>query len=151
MTLVDLATPAVRSSRLDGLPVAVIGAGPIGLAAAAHLLERGQDVVIHEAGAAPADAVRAWGHVRLFSPWRHVVDPAAARLLAAEGWIPPDEEGLPTGMELVERYLAPLAGLRPIRSRIRTSSTVVAVSREGMDRTRSADRAGTPFILRIAG
>ena len=66
MTLIDLTAPVVRDSRLDGLPVAVIGAGPIGLAAAAHLAERGLDVVVIEAGDDIAASVRAWGHVRLF-------------------------------------------------------------------------------------
>ena len=69
MTLTDLATPVVRNSRLDGLPVAIIGAGPIGLAAAAHLLEREIDFIIFEAGATVATSIATWGHTRLFSPW----------------------------------------------------------------------------------
>ena len=50
-------------------PVVVVGAGPQGLAAAAHLVERGQEVVVLERGASVAAAVAEWGRVRLFSGW----------------------------------------------------------------------------------
>lgn len=149
MTLVDLTRPPVSSSRLATLPVAIIGAGPIGLAAAANLVERGIDFVVYEAGETIADSMRQWGHIRLFSPWRHLVDPVSRRLLEASGWVAPPDGGLPTGAELIERYLQPLAALGPIASRIRTGVTVSAVAREGMDRTRSANRSTTPFLLRL--
>ena len=102
------------------------GAGPIGLAAAANLIERGIDFVIFEAGTDAAASVRSWGHTRLFSPWRHLVDPAATRLLEQTGWLLPDPDRAPTGTELVELYLEPLAALEPIASRLRTSTTVRA-------------------------
>lgn len=149
MTLIDLTRPPVYSSRLATLPVAIIGAGPIGLAAAANLVERGIDFVVYEAGDSIADSMRQWGHIRLFSPWKHLVDPASRRLLEATGWVHPDEDGLPTGAELVEQYLAPLAALDSIASRIRTGVEVSAVAREGMDRTRTANRTTTPFLLRL--
>ncbi|MGE3194830.1 MAG: FAD-dependent oxidoreductase [Microbacteriaceae bacterium] len=149
MTLIDLTRPPVYSSRLATLPVAIIGAGPIGLAAAANLVERGIDFVIYEAGDAIAASMRQWGHIRLFSPWKHLVDPASRRLLEATGWVHPDEDGFPTGAELVERYLASLAALDAIASRIRTGVEVSAVAREGMDRTRTANRLTTPFLLRL--
>ena len=85
--------------------VAVIGAGPVGLAAAAHLLERGLDPVVLEAGPAAGHAMRQWSHVRLFSPWGYNVDKAAGRLLASTGWNSPDPDAYPTGGELVESYL----------------------------------------------
>ena len=151
MTLIDLTAPVVRDSRLDGLPVAIIGAGPIGLAAAANLVERGLDFIIIEAGDEPAASMRSWGHTRLFSPWKHLIDPAARRLLEADGWTAPlGADDAPSGRELADKYLAPLAALEPIATRIRLGATVSAVSRLGMDRTRSANRAGTPFILRLS-
>ena len=132
----------------DDLPVVVIGAGPVGLAAAAHLLERGLEPLVLEAGPAPAAAVRSWGHVRLFSPWEYDVDAAAARLLAAEGWTPPDPAALPTGAELVEHYLAPLAATPALARRIRTGVRVTAVSRVGVDKTRTVGREGRPYLVR---
>ena len=50
-------------------PVVVIGAGPAGLAAAAHLVGRGVEPLVLEAGPRAGAAVREWGHVRLFSRW----------------------------------------------------------------------------------
>ena len=94
-----------------GLPVAVIGAGPVGLAAAAHLLAKGETPLVLEAGASAGASVLKWGHVRIFSPWRHNVDTASAALLEASGWVRPPDGDYPTGQELVERYLAPLAAL----------------------------------------
>lgn len=149
VTLLDLTPRPVASDRLSTLPVVVIGAGPIGLAAAANLAERGIDFMILEAGERVAASVQRWGHTRLFSPWRHLVDPASRRLLEASGWAMPTEGRAPTGQELVDDYLAPLAGLPEIGSRIRFASRVIAVSREGMDRTRTAGRAQAPFLLRI--
>jgi len=131
------------------LPVAVIGSGPVGLAAAAHLLERGLTPVIFEASSSPAAAVSAWGHVRLFSPWQYDVDAAARRLLAGTGWQEPDADTLPTGDELVEQYLRPLAAVPALSSALHLNSEVVAVTRDGLDKTRTGGRENTPFLLRI--
>ncbi|MCI0156552.1 NAD(P)-binding domain-containing protein [Leifsonia shinshuensis] len=149
MTLVDLTAPAVRSSRLDGLPVVIIGAGLIGLAAAAHLIERGIQFEIYETGDASGHTVAQWAHIRFFSPWKMLVDTAAARLLAETRWTVPDDKKLPTGGQFLDEYLAPLAALDSIRPHIHYGVAVTDVSREGMDRTRSAGRADTPFLLRI--
>lgn len=149
MTLLELTARPATTDRLTALPVAIIGAGPIGLAAAANLVERGIDFVVLEAGAEIADSMRSWGHTRLFSPWKHLVDPASRRLLEATGWELPSPERAPSGAELVDDYLVPLSRLEPIASRVRTGVEVLAVSREGMDRTRSANRSSTPFLLRL--
>jgi len=130
---------------MTDLPVVVIGAGPQGLAAAAHLLERGEQVVVLEQGAGPAAAVQEWAHVRLFSPWAELVDPAAARLLARTGWEAP-AEGYPTGGEWVERYLAPLAA---VLGSVRLGTRVTGVSRRGRDRLVSAGRADQPFTVHV--
>ncbi|MDI3331881.1 MAG: NAD(P)-binding domain-containing protein [Micrococcus sp.] len=134
---------------ISDFPVVVIGAGPVGLAAAAHLVERGLDPLVLEAAPEVGAAIRHWGHTRLFSPWRYNVDAAAARLLGPIGWTAPDPEVLPTGTELVERYLAPLAATEALAPRIRTGSRVIAVSRAGMDKTRTTGRAQTPFLVRV--
>ncbi|WP_257524276.1 NAD(P)-binding domain-containing protein [Microbacterium sp. zg.B48] len=148
VTLLDLTPRVSASDRLSTLPVAVIGAGPVGLAAAANLVERGIDFVVFEAGDEVAASVRAWGHTRLFSPWKHLVDPASRRLLAERGWELPDPDRAPTGTELVEKYVAPLAELDEIAPRVRRGVEVIGVSREGMDRTRTRARAAAPFVVR---
>ena len=152
MTLIDLTdvtTPRPLASRLRGLPVAIIGAGPIGLATAANLADRGIDFVLLEAGDRIGASMAAWGHIRLFSPWRHLVDPVSERLLAETGWTAPAPDRLPTGAELVADFLAPLAALPAIAARTRLGVEVTDVTREGMDRTRTKGRAQTPFLLRV--
>ena len=133
---------------MSELPVAVIGAGPEGLAAAAHLLERGLEPLVLEAGDGPASAVREWGHVRLFSPWPELVDKAAARLLEPSGWTTP-AAGYPTGAEWIERYLAPLAGA--LGGRVRYGTRVTGMSRKGRDRLVDAGRDGQPFTVHVTG
>ncbi|WP_458112170.1 NAD(P)/FAD-dependent oxidoreductase [Arthrobacter sp. R1-13] len=131
------------------LPVAVIGAGPVGLAAAAHLLERGLEPMILEAGASAGAAIAQWRHIRLFSPWRFNLDAAAVRLLEASGWESPRPTALPYGGDLVDGYLAPLAALPEIASRLKTGARVTAVTRQGMDKTHTRNRDTTPFIVRV--
>ncbi|WNM37976.1 FAD-dependent oxidoreductase [Micromonospora halotolerans] len=137
-------------SVLDELPVVVIGAGPVGLAAAAHLHERGLPFRVLEAGDTAGAAVRQWGHVRVFSPWRYNVDPAARRLLDDAGWVAPAEDALPTGAELVADYLQPLAQLPQLKPHLRYGVRVAAISRVGLDRLRTAGREQTPFLIRLA-
>ncbi|HEX2552968.1 MAG TPA: FAD-dependent oxidoreductase [Microvirga sp.] len=133
------------------LPVAVIGAGPVGLAAAAHLIARGLPVVVYEAGETAGANVRDWGHVRLFSPWGYDVDAAARTLLERHGWKAPCADGFPTGAELYARYLKPLAETPEIASVLETRTRVVAIGRQGADKMSSRDRATKPFTLRLQG
>ncbi|NES17135.1 MULTISPECIES: FAD-dependent oxidoreductase [Micromonospora] len=136
-------------SALNNLPVVVIGAGPVGLAAAAHLHERGLSFTVLEAGDTAGAAVKQWGHVRVFSPWRYNIDPAARRLLDEAGWVAPDLEALPTGAELVADYLQPFAELPRLKPHLRYGARVEAVSRLGLDRLRTAGRESTPFLVRL--
>jgi hypothetical protein len=131
------------------LPIAVIGAGPVGLAAAAHLVSRGEIPIVLEAGAQVGAAVRQWAHVRVFSPWRYDVDPVAAAMLAKAGWTAPDPDHLPTGQELVAQYLAPLAALPEIEPSLRLATRVLGVSRRGFDKLRTDGRETAPFVLRL--
>jgi hypothetical protein len=135
------------STPSSSLPVAVIGSGPVGLAAVVQLLDRGLDPLVLEAGDEVAAGVASWGHVRLFSPWRYSVDPVARRLLEAAGWVEPDPEEHATGAELRERYLLPLAALAQLAGRIRTGARVVAVTRRATDKMKDAGRDEAPFEL----
>jgi len=128
--------------------VAIVGAGPVGLAAAAHALERGLEPVVLEAGEASGNAVRQWSHVRMFSPWEYNIDKAASRLLSGTGWNSPDPQSYPTGGELISRYIEPLATRTALRDRIRTRSKVTAISRLGFDKVKSKGRETAPFELR---
>lgn len=130
------------------LPVVVIGAGPVGLAAAAHLVGRGIQPLVLEAGPTAATAVRGWSHVRLFSTWGELTDPAARKLLAPTGWAEPDADTYPTGGDWAGRYLQPLADA--LGDRVRYGATVTGVSRLGRDRIVDADREQQPFTVRIA-
>lgn len=129
---------------MSELPFVIIGAGPQGLAAAAHLVERGQDVVVLEKGATAASAVSEWGHVRLFSSWPELTDAAARRLLEPSGWVAPTS-GYPTGAEWVSGYLAPLAAA--LGDRVRYGTTVTGVARQGRDKVVDGGRRSQPFVL----
>lgn len=131
----------------DRLPVAIIGAGPVGLAAAAHLLERGENPLVLEAGPVIGHAVRQWGHVRMFTPWRYCVDRAAARLLAPTGWTHPPQEDAPTGHALVAAYLGPLAAA--LGGHVELNARVTAITRYACDKVRTAGREALPFVLRV--
>ncbi|YCK33898.1 FAD-dependent oxidoreductase [Actinomadura sp. ATCC 39365] len=144
----QFATPQQDASGpANDLPVVVIGAGPVGLAAAAHLAERGIDFTLLEAGDRVAASVAQWGHVRVFSPYRYNIDAAARRLLEADGWTAPDSDWLPTGAELIDDYLAPLAKL--FGDRVRLGAKVTAISRLGYDRVRTGGREQAPFLIRL--
>ncbi len=131
------------------LPVAIIGAGPVGLAAAAHLLERGETPILFEAAAAVGANVRAWAHVRMFSPWEFTIDSATKRLLESHGWQMPPLDELPTGGELVEKVMQPFAALPEITPHLHLNARVVAISRRHMDKMKDSGREAAPFILHV--
>jgi thioredoxin reductase len=133
---------------LQSKTVAIIGAGPVGLAAAAHVLERGLTPIVFEAGPEVGHAVRGWRHVQLFSPWEYSIDKASERLLAATGWNSPPPSVYPTGAELIEQYLEPLATRTALRDVVHTSSRVTEISRAGFDKLKSKGREAAPFELR---
>lgn len=130
-------------------PVAVIGAGPIGLAAAAHLIQRGLPVKVYEAGPSVGANVRDWAHVRLFSPWEYNIDPVARTLLEAHGWKAPPGKATPTGRDLYEAYLEPLAAIPHMAAAIETNARVTAITRQGADKVLSRERGAKPFVLAV--
>jgi len=134
---------------VTGLPVAVIGGGPVGLAAAAHLLTRGLPVKLYEAGQTVGTNVLDWSHVRLFSPWRFNIDGASRSILREQGWQEPPPDDLPTGRELYDAYLAPLGTILMDRAIIETRAHVRSISRRGIDKVVSRNRASHLFALAV--
>jgi thioredoxin reductase len=137
----------MQSVAVDSAPIAVIGAGPVGLAAAAHLIARNLPVKIYEAGPAVGANLRDWGHVRVFTPWKYCVDQAAMQLLERQGWRLASPETFPTGDEIIAGYLEPLAATPELAGAIETGARVKAISRLGVDKVVSRARATHPFGL----
>lgn len=131
------------------LPVAIIGGGPVGLAAAAHLLKKGEKFIVLEAGDSVGSSMLDWGHVRMFSPWQYNIDKAAKELLENAGWTSPNEEALPTGRELVEEYLLPLSNLPEIKEQIILQAKVVGVAKKAHDKLKTGKRDTVPFQLYV--
>jgi thioredoxin reductase len=145
------ATTPVRSTsdrERAPLPVAVLGAGPVGLAAVARLIERDLPFIVLEAGARVGANLLDYGHVQLFSPWRYNVDPSMARLLERSGWTQPAPGELPTAGEIATRVLQPFAQLPEVAERLHLRTRAVSVSREGYDKVKSKGRDSAPFIIR---
>src|SRR3954454_11091193 len=109
--------------------IAILGAGPTGLEAALAAVEAGHPFTVYEASPSVAGNVRAWGHVRLFTPWDMNVSPRMRRHLPGA---PSSATDCPTGNELVEKLLAPLAALPAIAPNLRLGTRVVAIGREGL-------------------
>lgn len=131
------------------LPIVIIGAGPIGLAAAAHLVEQNQSFILLEAGSEIAHNIRTWGHVTLFSPWRYNINKTAKILLEETDWHEPILETLPTGHELIDLYLKPLAELALIKPFIQLNSKVVGISRQLNDKMKSKNRVNQSFKIYV--
>ncbi len=130
--------------------VAILGAGPIGLDAALAAAQAGLSFTLYESAEDVAANVRAWGHVRLFTPWSmNLSERMRARLGASA---PQEPDVCPTGHELVERALAPVAAQPDVAAALRVGTRVVAVSRAGLvksDEIGTGARSGHPFRLLV--
>jgi thioredoxin reductase len=133
----------------NSLPVAIIGAGPVGLAAAAHLKVRNQPFVLFEAGNTVASNILSWKHIGVFSPWRYNIDKAARQLLEQTSWQSPDDEGLPTGGELYDQYFRPLFELPSIRPHIHLNSKVLSIGRRNIDKMKTWGRDELPYVVQV--
>ncbi|MGI8807145.1 MAG: flavoprotein [Acidimicrobiales bacterium] len=134
--------------------IAILGAGPTGLEAALAAADLGWPFTVYEAGDRPAAHVRAWGHVRLFTPWDLNVSPRMARHLEAAGIPVPGGDGCPTGDEMCDRVLDPLAALPDIAPRIRTGALAASVGRRGLlkhEEIATPERGAQPFRLLVTG
>jgi hypothetical protein len=106
-------------------------------------------VKLYEAGQTVGTNVLDWSHVRLFSPWRFNIDEASRSILREQGWHEPPPDDLPTGRELYDAYLAPLGTTLMARSIIETRAHVRSISRRGIDKVVSRDRANHLFALAV--
>jgi thioredoxin reductase len=135
--------------KTKSLPVAIIGAGPVGLAAAAHLRSRNQPFLLFESGSTVASNILSWKHIRVFSPWRYNIDKTARQLLSEAGWQSPDDDALPTGEELYTLYFKPLSELPSISQKIFLQAKVLSIGRKNMDKTKTRGREELPFIIQV--
>jgi thioredoxin reductase len=131
------------------LPVVIIGAGPVGMAAAAHLTKRNIPFLLFEAGKDVGSSIASWEHIKVFSPWKFNIDKAAKELLLQSGWSEPDEDLLHTGREFIDQYLKPLAELPQLKNFIHTSSKVISINKKGLDKMKDADREKVPFVVQV--
>jgi cation diffusion facilitator CzcD-associated flavoprotein CzcO len=132
--------------------IAILGGGPTGLEAALCAVDHGYSFTLYEASESIAGHVNAWGHVRMFSPWVYNVSDRMRRHLERAGYSVPaaDDPSCPTGKELVDRILDPLARLAELAPHLKTSSKVVAVGREALlkhEEIGTAVRAAARFRL----
>jgi cation diffusion facilitator CzcD-associated flavoprotein CzcO len=133
--------------------IAILGAGPTGLEAALAAVDGGFPFTLYEASSGAAGNVRAWGHVRLFTPWEMNVSPRMRRHLEAAGREVPGGSECPTGHELAERVLEPLAALPEIAPHLRLGTRVLGVGREGLlkhEEIATPERARHPFRLLLS-
>lgn len=141
------------SSHAARRRIAVLGAGPVGLEAALAAYDAGMEPTVYELADRVGGNVRDWGHVRLFTPWEMNVSSRARRHLERAGVEAPAGQGRPTGKELAERLLDPVAALPWIAPGVRTGVRVRSVGREGLlkhDEIGTGGRAGRPFRLLLA-
>jgi hypothetical protein len=87
--------------------------------------------------------------VRVFSPWAFNLDPVAVELLERGGWAAPAADGYPTGAEIVERYLEPLAATPEIAAALRLGTRVTGVTKAGIDKLKDMGREEAPFELTV--
>ena len=133
--------------------IAILGAGPTGLEAALAAVDAGSLFTLYEAAPTVAGNVRAWGHVRLFTPWEMNVSPRMRRHLEAAGREVPEGSDCPTGRELAEKLFEPLASLPEIEPNLRLGVRVLSVGRQGLlkhEEIGTAERGRRPFRLLLS-
>jgi len=133
--------------------IAILGGGPTGLEAALAAADGGFPFTVYESATSIAGNVRAWGHVRLFTPWEMNVSPRMRRHLGAAGAETPDGSACPTGRELAEQLFEPLARLPKIAPHLRLGTRVLGIGREGLlkhEEIATAERGRRPFRLLLA-
>ncbi|NUZ10305.1 NAD(P)-binding domain-containing protein [Pseudoalteromonas sp. McH1-7] len=127
--------------------VVIIGAGPVGIAAAAHAKNNGLVPLVLEKGVTVGNAIKEWGHVRLFTKWSYLIDKEVEKILNHQGWKMPNLDEAPTGKELVDQYLAPAANAVELSKYIRYNAEVIAIAKEGHSKHTTQDRNEKNFVI----
>ncbi len=127
--------------------IIIIGAGPVGIAAAAHAIDRGLTPIILEKGSNAGYAMAQWGHVQVFTPWKYLVDKQVEQLLNKTDWVYPDKESLATGQEIVDRYLIPAAQTAELAEVIHYGAEVIAVAKTGLSKSSSQERESAAYTV----
>ncbi len=130
-------------------PVAIVGAGPVGLAAAAHLASHNIPFKVFESSSQVGANLLDWGHVRVFTPWKYVADLISVKLLQETNWRMPNGDLLPTGEEIVREYLKPLSQHPKMEGNIYLDAKVIAVSRKKISKIHSQSREDYPFVIKV--
>jgi hypothetical protein len=128
--------------------IAILGAGPVGLEAALAAAEGGYPFTVYEAAPSAGGNVRSWGHVRMFTPWDLNVSPRMRRHVET-----PTGSECPTGQELAERLLDPIATLRGVAPNLRLGTRVLSLGREGLlkhEEIANAERGRRPFRILLS-
>ena len=134
--------------------IAILGAGPIGLESALYARVLGYDVTVYEAGSRVANAVRQWGHVRMFTPFgmnRTTLGVSALRA-QDEGYVPPGDDELLTGREWAARYLEPLSQTDLLADQLRLQTKVLRVGKGEIHKDEMPgheDRGDWPFRILV--
>lgn len=85
----------------------------------------------------------------MFSPWEYNLDHASIDILEAYEWEKPVDHEVPTGAELIEKYLLPLSETKEIKPHLRLNSHVLAISRRRINKIKNYSRERAPFVLRV--
>ena len=131
------------------LPVAIIGAGPVGLAAAAHLLDRDIPFILFEMGNEVGFNISTWSHVSVFSQWKYNIDKVAKKLLIKNHIELPEDEAIATGEDIIQQYLKPLSMIKGIQENINLNAKVLSIGRKGLDKMKTGKRDILPFSIRV--
>src|SRR5262245_46301386 len=140
-------------ARTEPPRIAILGAGPIGLEAAAYAAALGLPFTVYERGQV-GEHLRQWGHVRLFSPFGMNATPLGRKRIrehAPDHAFPADADCL-TGRDHRAAYLLPLADTPGLREHLRTDTRVLHVGRKGWlkeEGAGEAKRGQQPFRLLV--
>ncbi len=135
--------------KRTNLPVAIIGAGPVGLAAAVHLLKGNQKFIIFESGKTVGTNILSWSHVKVFSSWEYNIDKLSEELLVENGIKIPNKKDVPLGKQLVKEYLKPLSEITEINQNLHLNTKVLSIGRKGLDKMKNANRENLPFSIQV--